>query len=94
MSCENCKFSTPRPRRKLIREEWEDDPRPIRKGWKATWWNPRDYKDANPYDYDGFLEYLDEARERDNNSLIYCDRYPEREVTLKVYQCGEYKTKG
>jgi hypothetical protein len=91
MTCQNCKFSAPYPRIKLIREVWEEDPRPIRKGWKATWWNPADYKDADPYEYEDFFEVIDKAREIDNNTLIYCDRYPKRQVVTKSYKCGEYQ---
>jgi len=89
MSCESCKFTSVRKRTKLIREQWEEDPRPIRKGWSATWWNPHDYKDADPYET-RFLELLDKAREVDNNTLIYCDRFPQRKVVKKSYQCGEF----
>ena len=88
--CENCKYSTPRPRRKLIREVWEEDPRPIRKGWKATWWNPHDYKDADPYK-ESLLEVIDQARELDNINLIYCDRFPVRQTVNRSYECGEYQ---
>lgn len=92
-NCESCSFSTARPRVKLVKEKWEEDPRPIRSGWKATWWNPRDYKDPGPYwddDY-GFSETMDKAREIDNQTLMYCDRYPERVVIAKTYICGEYQ---
>lgn len=92
MSCENCKFSTERPRTKLIREKWEEDPRPIRKGWKATWWNPHDFKDADPYEQ-SFFEVIDQARERDNNTLMYCDRFPERATVKRDYECGEYQNR-
>lgn len=90
--CENCKFSSPRPRLKLIRENWEEDPRPIRKGWKATWWDPRDYKAADPYEED-FFEVIDRAREYDNINLIYCDRFPRRQEVERSYVCGEYQDK-
>jgi hypothetical protein len=92
MSCENCKFATVRKRTKLIREQWEEDPRPIRKGWSATWWNPHDYKDADPYEnmFSEICEICDEAREVDNNTLINCDRFPQRKEVNKSYQCGEF----
>ena len=71
---------------------WEEDPRPIRKGFKATWWNPQDYKDENPYGtFDPeFLEEVDDLRRIDNKTLIYCDRFPKRVTVHRDHQCGEF----
>jgi len=92
MTCETCKFSTIRERVKLRIEEWEEDPRPIRKGFWANFWNPNAYKDPEPY-IDDWDKAFDEARAMDNLDLIYCDRYPARELSIKRYECGEYQEK-
>lgn len=95
MACEVCKFSTERPRAKLRRELWEEDPRPIRTNTWHCFWDPQKYKNESPYEGSDpdFLKRLDEAREQDNNRLMYCDRFPKREVTYRYYQCGEFKLK-
>ena len=92
MSCENCIFSSPRPPRKLRIEEWEEDPRPISPGGWRWLWNPGKYKDKEPY-IDHWDKTFDEARRRDNEILIYCDRFPERKVVLRTYKCGEFNQK-
>ena len=92
MSCESCKFSSKREPMKLRIEEWQEDHRPIRKGFWANFWNLNDYKDPEPY-IDMWDKAMDAATDKDNRTLIYCDRYPQRKLTPRSYHCGDYKEK-
>ena len=87
MQCSNCVFFKKSPPRLTAQQKWDNDPRPVARGFFQSLNN--DYK----LPLDEWDTILDDLTLYENEILGNCSRFPKSVSVSTTYYCGEFKEK-